>query len=221
MGPRFLYLHGFASSPGSKKAVALRAHLAARGATLELLDGRVPSFERLRLSAILAMVRAAIGGAAERVVLFGSSLGGLAAARVAEDDARVAAAVLLAPAFRLAERWRERLGPEELERWRTTGWLEVFDFATGRPGRVDHGFLLDMEEVDARSGGWPDLRVPALIVHGRDDATVDIDASRRFARGRRHVRLVEVDDGHELVASLPRIAAEVDRFLEPFLGPAG
>jgi len=219
MRPRYLYLHGFASSARSTKGVALAAHFARRDAGLELLDLRVPSFERLRLSAMLSTVRAAIGGLAERVVLLGSSLGGLTAARLAEEEPRVSALVLLAPAFRLAERWRQRLGPEGAERWRESGWLEVTDYATGRPARVDYGFLIDAAEVDERSGGWPDVRVPTLVLHGRLDATVDIDASRRFAEGRPHVHLVELDDGHELVASLPRIIAEVDRFLEPFLGP--
>jgi len=32
------------------------------------------------------------------------------------------------------------------------------------------------------------------------------------------VRLVEVDDGHELVASLDRIATEADAFLAGFTG---
>ncbi len=47
---------------------------------------------------------------------------------------------------------------------------------------------------------------------------VDIARSREWSRGKRQVRLVEVDDGHELVASLPRITAETDEFLRPFLG---
>jgi alpha-beta hydrolase superfamily lysophospholipase len=218
VGPRYLYAHGFGSGPGSKKGVAIAAHLAARGVSLERLDLRVPSFERLRFGATVATLRAAIGGPEDRAVVFGSSLGGLAAARAAEQDARIAALVLLAPAFRLAERWRSRLSPEELADWERSGWREVWDHARGVPGRVDHGFLLDIEAHDARGGGWPDVRVPTLIVHGRADTSVDIATSREFARGKRHVRLVEVDDEHELTASLPRICAEVDRFLAPFLG---
>jgi len=31
------------------------------------------------------------------------------------------------------------------------------------------------------------------------------------------VRLIELDDGHELAASLPRLLAEADAFLGPFL----
>ena len=109
-GPRWLYLHGFASGPGSSKGVALAAHYQRRGIDLQRLDLRLPSFERLRVSAMIGAVRGAIGGERDRAVLFGSSLGGQVASRVAEEDARVCALVLMAPAFRLMERWRTRLG---------------------------------------------------------------------------------------------------------------
>ncbi|MCI0671403.1 MAG: alpha/beta fold hydrolase [Myxococcaceae bacterium] len=216
-GPRWLYLHGFASGPDSAKGVALASHYAKAGVQLERLNLRVPSLERLRLSAMLETVRGAIGGERDRAVVFGSSLGGLAACRVAEQDARVCALVLLAPAFRLGEQLRRRLGDAGWHRWEAEGWLETDDFAEKRRTRVDFGFIRDAAEVDARSGGWPDVRVPTLLVHGRRDDTCDVESSRAWARGRSHVRLVEVDDGHELVDSLPRIAEEADAFLAPFL----
>lgn len=216
-GPRFLYLHGFASGPGSAKGVATAAHYASRGVAVERLDLRVPSFEHLRVSAMIERVREVIGGPSERVVLFGSSLGGLTAARVAAEDARVCALVLLAPAFRLFGRWRERLGEEGWRAWEETGWLEVDDHALKGRSRVDFGFARDAEALDARDGGAPDVRVPVLIVHGVRDDTVDVQVSRDFAAGKRHVRLVEVDDGHDLIASLPHILDEADRHLAGFL----
>lgn len=217
-GPRFLYLHGFASGPRSYKGVALSEHLARHGVALERLNLRLPSFEHLRLSAMIAAVRAAIGGERDRVVLLGSSLGGLTACRVAEEDPRVCALVLLAPAFRLFERWRLRLGEEGWRAWEETGWIETDDYVEKRKARVDFGFARDAEAVDARGGGWPDVRVPVLIIHGRADPVVDVALSRAWAEGKRHVRLVEVDDGHELAASLDRIKLETDAFLAPFVG---
>jgi pimeloyl-ACP methyl ester carboxylesterase len=217
-GPRWLYLHGFASGPESSKARALASHYAARGITLERLDLRRPSLEHLRVSAIVEHVRSRIGGERDRAVLIGSSLGGLSACRVAEDDARVCALVLMAPAFRLAEGWRARLGEDAWDAWKTSGWLETRDYVTGKQARVDFGFVEEMERVDAAGDGWPDVRVPTLIVHGVRDDTVSVERSRVFAKGKRHVRLVEVDDGHELVASLGRIEAEADAFLAGFLG---
>lgn len=220
-GPRWLYLHGFASGPESAKGVALSAHYARQGLHLERLNLRQPSLEHLRLSAMMKTVRDAIGGERDRAVLFGSSLGGLTACRVAEEDARVCALVLLAPAIRGLEQMRRRVGPEGMRRWEQTGWLETQDYAEKRMARVDFGFASELEALDARSGGWPDVRVPTLLIHGRQDDTCDIAISRQWAHGKRHVRLIEVEDGHELVASLGRIAAEADDFLRPFLAPTG
>jgi pimeloyl-ACP methyl ester carboxylesterase len=217
-GPRFLYLHGFASGPASAKGTAFAEHYRRRGLTIERLDLRLPSLARLRLTAGMAAVRAAIGEERDRAVLLGSSFGGLTAARVAEEDARVCALVLLAPAFRLAERWRARMAPEAFGRWRDTGWLAIDDYATGQKARVDFGFYEDVASVDGAEGSWPDVRVPTLIVHGRFDQLVDVELSRAFAAGKRHVRLVEVDDLHELTATLPVTLAACDAFLAPFLG---
>ncbi|WP_426755622.1 YqiA/YcfP family alpha/beta fold hydrolase [Myxococcus sp. Y35] len=216
VGPRWLYLHGFASGPDSTKGVAVARHYAGQGLHVERLNLRVPSLEQLRLSAMLDTVRAAMGGPEERVVLIGSSLGGLTAARVAEQDARVCALVLLAPAFRVVPQLRRRMGEAAWEHWQASGWIETDDFAEKRKVRIHSGFIADAEMVDARTSGWPDVRVPTLIIHGVQDDTCDVRNSRQWAEGKRHVRMVEVEDGHELTASLPRILAETEVFLRPW-----
>lgn len=217
--PRWLYLHGFASGPGSKKGVAIASHYEQIGVPMERLNLRLPSFERLRLSAMIQATRSAIGGERDRAVLFGSSLGGLTASRVAEADARVFALVLLAPALNFPARWRAHLGEEKWLEWERGEWLSVHDHVTHTTARVDFGFARDAAEVDERAGGpWPDVRVPTLIIHGRRDETVDINLSRTWSAGKRHVRLVEVDDGHELTSSLDVITREADAFLAPLLG---
>ncbi|HVK67818.1 MAG TPA: YqiA/YcfP family alpha/beta fold hydrolase [Polyangium sp.] len=216
--PRFLYLHGFASGPRSKKGVAVAEHYGRCGIDIDCLDLRLPSFEHLRVSTMITEVRRRIGGDRDRAVLFGSSLGGLVASRVAEIDARVAALVLLAPAFDLSRRWRARLGEEGMARWAETGFLEVDDLTTGGKARVDYGFFQDLEAVDGNDGVLPDVRVPTLVLHGTRDDVVSIDRSRDFAEGRRHVTLHELDDGHQLVASLPWILSASETFLAAFLG---
>jgi pimeloyl-ACP methyl ester carboxylesterase len=203
---RVLYLHGFASGPRSTKGLAFESYFAERGVAIERLDLRVPSFEHLRLSAMIEHVRARV---AEHTVIIGSSLGGLTAAHVAERDARVRQLVLLAPAFGLVQRWRETLG-DAWNDWQRTGWREVTDYTTGGTARVDFGFIEDAIAVGERS---PDASVPTLILHGVRDEVVPIERSRAFAANRPHVQLIELDDGHELVASLPRLLAESERFL--------
>jgi predicted esterase YcpF (UPF0227 family) len=212
-GPRLLYLHGFTSGPGSKKGVAVSRRLAERGATVERLDLRVPSIERLSFPQMCEVVREAIGGSHDRALLMGSSLGGLVAARVAEQDPRVFGLVLLAPAFRFAERGRTRMGAD-WARWMDTGWLETKDHATGGIARIHADFARELESIDV---GLPDVRVPTLIFHGIHDDVVGVDLSREFAQDRPHVKLVELDDGHELLVSLPVILEGIERYLQPVL----
>ncbi len=208
--PKILYAHGFASGPRSAKGRAVAAHLARRGIDVELLDLRVPSPTGLRLSRMIEVVREAIGDA-ERVLAIGSSLGGLTVARAAERDPRIVSTVLLAPAFQLVERWRARMGEADWAAWQRAGTWPHEDHANrGATLDVEFGFMTDAERVDV---GWPELRVPTTIVHGRHDATVDPELSRTFAATRPNVELVEVDDDHQLLRSLDVITAAVDAAL--------
>jgi hypothetical protein len=221
--PKLVFLHGLGSSPGSRKGVGIAAHFARRGVEVARLDLRVPSLERLSLRRMLEVARDAIGGPRDRAVLIGSSLGGLTAARLAEDEPRVCALALLAPALRFERRWRERLGEGGWERWLRDGAIDQLDHATGRTVRLHAGFAVEAAEVDAPRGDdpFPDVRVPTLVLHGRADDVVPVEGSREFAATRPHVRLVELDDDHELTSSLPAICAELERFLAPVIGAPG
>ncbi len=213
---RCLYLHGFASGPGSAKGVAFADDFAGRGVAVERLDLRVPSLEHLRLSRMIDHVLARIGDR-EPIVLIGSSLGGLCAARVAERSPAVQALVLLAPAFQLVQRWRARLGDDAWQAWRDAGWLAIHDHAERREARVDFGFA---EDAIATDDGWPDPTVPTLVFHGTADDVVDIERSREWiARGPDRT-LIELDDGHPLVASLPTIVPRAWDFVAPYYSPS-
>lgn len=72
----------------------------------------------------------------------------------------------------------------------------------------------DLHSFDPPVGDPNLLRLPAssraVIVHGTQDTTVPIEASRRYrARSGQQVQLVEVDDGHRLSASSEAIIAAV------------
>ncbi len=209
-GPRYLYLHGFASSPASKKGVAFASFFDRRRVRLERLDLRVPALEELRLSSMIKTTRGAIGSERDRAVVIGSSLGGLTAAHAAMRDARVCALVLLAPAFGIGKRWRARIGDDGMRAWRESGWRTLEPDPEGPP-RLHYEFMRDLDELEGR--GVPDVRVPTLIVHGKSDESVPIESSRSWAANKPHVRLVEVDDGHPLYGSLERVCEEMDCFL--------
>jgi pimeloyl-ACP methyl ester carboxylesterase len=208
--PHVLYLHGFASSPESKKAVAVAERLRMRGVAVERLDLRVPSMERLDFGAMLERTREAIGGPEDRAVLIGSSLGGLVAARVAERDRRVAGMVLLAPALHFGARWRERLGDDGWQAWMDSGWLDVHDYATGGSTRIHADFARSVLQHDV---GLPYIHPPTLVIHGDADDVVPVTVSRELAAVSPQVRLIVVHDGHDLLAALPQILDSIEGFV--------
>jgi len=211
-----VYLHGFASGPGSTKARALGGRFADLGVevvTPDLTPGP-NGFERSTPSSMLAVAEEALAGAPGPHAIIGSSLGGWLGALAASRSPSVERLVLLAPAFRLHERWSARLGAAGLARWRDEGSAEVFHHATGRNRRIGWAFLEDA----ARWPGMPEVKVPTLAVAGMRDETVALEDVEAWVARMPSARLVTLDDGHELTASLDRIFEEARAFLRPLTG---
>jgi pimeloyl-ACP methyl ester carboxylesterase len=199
---RHAYLHGFASSAASKKGVHLRGVLASRGVDLLLPDLNRPSFEKLSVGAMLEHLdRVHVEQGEPRWRLVGSSLGGWLAARWAElHPERVDRLVLLCPAFDIPTRWPLLLPPGAFDRWERDGELPYAD-AQGRVVPLHFGFV---EEARAHTP-YPSVGCPATVVHGTRDDRVPIESSRRWLADHPQARLVVVDDGHDLMSSLPAV----------------
>jgi pimeloyl-ACP methyl ester carboxylesterase len=165
-------------------------------------------FERSTPSSMLAVARAALAGAPPPHAVVGSSLGGYLGALLASRDPSVERLFLMAPAFRLFERWRARLGAAQLAEWRARG-LETMHHASGRLRRIGWRFFEDAETLPA----FPAVSVPTLCVAGRRDETVPLADVEAFVARTPGARLVAVDDGHDLAASLDRIFDEARAFL--------
>jgi pimeloyl-ACP methyl ester carboxylesterase len=210
-----LYLHGFASGPSSRKASHLREGFGARGVPLEVPDltPGAGGFERSTPASMLQAARAALGSAPGPHALVGSSLGGYLASQLAAGDPRVVRLVLLAPAFRLFERWSGRLTPAQLEGWRATG-LPVHHHVTQTERRLGWPFF----EAARALPPFPAVTVPALVIAGARDETVPLADVEAWVARTPSARLVTVDDGHELGASLELVLEEAWAFLRPVHG---
>jgi uncharacterized protein len=204
---RVLYLHGFASGPGSKKAVFLAERLRAQGwrVTIPVLDS--DDFEHLTISRQLKVIEDETGD--EPVVLIGSSLGGYLAALYAARHSEVRCLVLLAPAFRFYERWRERLTPEEWKRWQDSAGLSVFHYGEGHDRRISFDLMRDAMHYEA----YPDFHQPAMIFHGTQDPLVPVQYSAAFVRAHTNAKLIELNSGHELTDVLEPIFYHLRTFL--------
>ena len=209
------YLHGFASSPGSGKAMFLANRLAEHDLTLHCPDLNTPDFSTLTTTRMVEQVLTSIADLEPApVVLFGSSLGAFVALHTAERleqtrSASVAQMIFLSPALEFGTS-RANLGDDEMRRWRNTGWLEMTHHAYGETRRVHYELFADAGRYDSFATS---NTVPTLILQGRHDDVVDPAMVERFATARRHVRLVMVDDSHQLKESLERVWSETLTFL--------
>jgi len=205
---RFAYLHGFASGPGSTKAQVFRARLAELGHTLAVPD-LAPDFTNMTITSQLAIVDTLLD--AGPTIVFGSSLGGyLAALAAARRPDRVPALVLMAPAFGFADRWERSVGEAAMAKWRARGTAPVFHYGRDREEPLSIALLDDARRYPEE----PDPICPVLVLHGRRDDAVPLEAAERFAARRPALRrLVAYESGHELTDVLDALWSESLGFL--------
>jgi pimeloyl-ACP methyl ester carboxylesterase len=164
-------------------------------------------FEHLTITAQLALIERLARG--ELVNLLGSSMGGYLAALYAARRPQVRRVVLLAPAFRLAERWEERLGTLEMAQWRSSGSMQVFHHGDQRERSLNPLLIDDAHRYE----DFPDVHQPTLIFHGRNDDVVPVGDSVAFAAERPWVELDILDSDHELGNVLEPMARRTLSFL--------
>src|SRR5271170_5749169 len=188
--PRFVYLHGFASSPGSRKARFFAERFRELGIGLEIPDLAEGDFRNLTLTAQLNVI--ARTSRDEPVSLIGSSMGGYLAALYAARHPEVENLVLLAPAFSFASRWPETLGERAMEQWKRTNTLKVFHYSEGREVELGYQLIEDARQYEA----YPDVTQPALIFQGKQDTVVPPEYAVRFADQHTNARLHLMDSDH-------------------------
>jgi pimeloyl-ACP methyl ester carboxylesterase len=205
---RVLYLHGFASSPASRKATFFRQHLEEIGVEIETPPLDEGNFERLTISGQLALCERLLHN--EPAVLIGSSLGGYVAALYAARHPEVEAVILLAPAFSFPSLWKREMNPSQLAQWKQNGVMHVFHYGSGCERPIGYGLMEDAGRFEP----YPDVRQPVLIIHGNQDQSVPVHESVAFAEGRPNVQLVRLESGHELTDVLEVVWQRSEAFLK-------
>ena len=199
---KFIYLHGFASSPESAKAVYLRDRFSALEISLQVPDLNQGDFSHLTITRQISQVETAFEPDGTPVTLIGSSLGGLTSAWIAQKHSQVKRLVLLAPAFGFLSHWLPELGEEKLRQWQVSGYLPVHHYGEKRSLPLHYKFVEDARQYQETQLLRP---VPTLILHGRNDEVIPIEASRDYASVRPWVQLIELDSDHGLSDVMPEI----------------
>jgi pimeloyl-ACP methyl ester carboxylesterase len=204
---KFIYLHGFASSPSSRKSAFFAAKLREAGQQVEVPHLERDGFRHLTVTSQLNIIESLLGDGPVRLI--GSSMGGYLAALALLRNQQIDRGVLLAPAFGFAERWERRLGPETMARWRESGSIEMMHYASGQPEHVGYGLIEDGLRYPAE----PRFSQPALIFHGTLDDVVPVEFSRDFVVNSPQVSLTEMHSGHELTDVMEEIWTRSRDFL--------
>lgn len=170
----------------------------------ELVPG---PFGEITLSGQLEVIKNLLRG--EEAVVMGSSMGGYLAALYASRHPEVRGAVLLAPAFGLAQRWLESLPAEKVDKWRTAGSLPFFHYVHQRDMRVSYRLIEDGLQYEEE----PEVRQPVLIFHGQRDDVVPSELSAAYAATRPNVELHVVDSDHQLTDMVEPMWRRVREFV--------
>lgn len=204
---RIIYLHGFASGPGSRKAQVFRARFEESGVAVSVPQLDAGFFFGLTISGQFEILTREANG--EPVVLMGSSMGGYLAALYAARHPEVEKLVLLAPAFGFQNRWPGMLGEEKFRAWEETGELEIFHYGDQAPRKVGWQLAADAKNWEP----VPDVSQPTLLFHGTNDNVVPIAASEAYAATHPNVTLKTFDAGHELTEVIDEMWQHTARFL--------
>jgi hypothetical protein len=170
-----VYLHGFRSSPASRKATMLRQAMASRGRAAEYLCPALPASPARAVEETEALVE---GIAPDRLALIGSSLGGYYATWLAERFG--CRAVLLNPAIRPQDDLAKYLGVQPV----------YFSDAS-----IDfrREYLGELDAIDTPTITRPDRY---LLIAATGDAVIDYRMMMRKYSGASQV-VIEGSD-HEL-----------------------
>jgi pimeloyl-ACP methyl ester carboxylesterase len=225
-----LYCHGFGSSQSGEKAdffrprfveagfafcsFDFRGHGESGGSSLDLTLTR-------NLVDISAVEKFLVERGAKRLILFGSSMGGLTALwHAALEPTRCAAGVAIAPALGFGNSLDQLLGREAMGRWRRDGQMH---FVT-EVSELDVGWEMveDLRRYSESELG-AQLQTPFLFFQGKLDDRVDWHIVQAFAQQRPDLLRCELfDEGdHRLIDWLDLVWRHSLDFIERTLHEAG
>jgi hypothetical protein len=207
---KYLYLHGFASSPKSTKAKYMQQKFAELGLTLHVPDLNLTDFSTVTLSEQLSYLDRTYLQDNQEITVIGSSLGGFLAVQLAAQNLLVQKLVLFAPAFGFSQRIAQALGEENIKQWQRSGSREFYHYGLKRNVNLQFQFFVDAQKYSEEKL----LRsLPMLIFHGINDDVVPASLSEEFAKRRSQVTLKLLNDDHALGRDLESIWQNTKQFL--------
>ena len=204
----YIYLHGFASHPNSLKAQYFKQKMEQDKKDLIIPDLNMGDFSSLTLTRQINQVEELIRTSTKPIIMFGSSMGGLTAALLAEKHYKIEKMVLFAPAFSMSQLWKEN-PLKELQQWQENGSIEVIHYGYKKKKSIKYEFYLDLFKHDDTNFK---RELKALIFHGINDEVVPIENSRNYQKSNPLAQLIELNDDHNLGRDLNDMWLKINDF---------
>jgi uncharacterized protein len=203
---KYIYLHGFASSPKSFKAQYLKTEFAGLGIELEVPDLNLGDFATITLSKQLQFIQTEYQDC--DLAIAGSSLGGYLATLIAAVNPRVQSLFLLAPAFDFGKHFSQYLGEAEILAWQKNGTKLFEHYGQKQKVGLHYQFLSDAISL----GEIKPPEIPILILHGKQDLVVPWQLSEGFTLGRTNTDLEILETDHGMTNAIAHISKRMQKF---------
>ena len=203
---KYIYLHGFASSPNSFKAQYLKTEFERLGIELEVPDLNLGDFSTITLSKQLDFLQTSYPEC--DLAIAGSSLGGYLATLFAAANPRVQSLFLLAPAFDFGQHFSQFLGEAEILAWQQSGTKLFEHYGQKQKVGLHYQFLTDAINLN----GIKPPKIPILILHGKQDLVVPYQLSAAFSQGRLNTELELLETDHSMTNAIAHISKRIQKF---------
>lgn len=211
----FIYLHGFASGPGSQKACIFKDRFERAGLSLSIPDLQQGDFENLTLTKQVSLVQSIVDRKpSSSFALIGSSMGGYIATLSSETRIQIKALYLMAPGFNFLNRWMESMGWNKNCLDSIQDLIQVYHYGYNAQVNLNTNLFRDAVSWDT----FPlNCHIPTRIIHGLHDETVDIQESRNFASLHPKCQLKELDSDHSLLSCIGWIVEDCMDFFQSMI----
>lgn len=214
---KYIYLHGFASSPKSKKAQFFKKQFKKINLSIEIPDLNCNDFTELTITCqIKSILNILKKDPKKKFVLIGSSLGGYVStlcANLIYDYPlfkKIQKLVLMAPALNFYSKILLK-DKNKLKQWEQQGFLEIEHYQWGKILPLKYGFVEDAKKYETLQ---LNRNIPTLIFHGIKDETVPYNVSINYLMSNPKAKLVLMNSDHSLLNALNLIWNDTKNFLE-------
>ncbi|UCE13483.1 MAG: alpha/beta fold hydrolase [Candidatus Heimdallarchaeota archaeon] len=182
---RIVYLYGFASGPQSDKAQFFKKKFTKLNVSFDIYD-YIPNrenFTYLKTSTLLEKLNAHIKKkySGEKVILFGSSFGGLISTWYTHLYVEnVSKLILMAPALRFSASRICKLLEIIPSQWKKRGVVPIFHYRYDREIPLAYSFYEDILANPPPEFKDNTFSIPTLIFHGKFDETVPVEWSQEL-----------------------------------------